>query len=543
MTKKIHRLKKNKNKSSGTGALFFHLISWMIFAWMMLLAITMVATLYYSLNTFQEKSEDTLRSTAVTLSGSRMVQRMLDDGVCSVELMQYLDDLVAESSDLSVVTICNARSIRIYHVRHENIGQRFVGGDEQRALAGESYFSDAVGTMGMQHRFLTPVKDHAGQVVGFVMTGATMDEVKKLRGDIINTYVRLMIALTLVSLGVSALISLLVRQTLHGLTADELVHGYLAQEDMLSNLTNGVIAVDRNGNIQLANRAAQEMLGQQAEDMQGESLDTIIRENSGLSLLHFNKENTPTSRPNILAQTVPLYRNEKPSGSIVILTDRSEAMRAAEQLNGTRHIVTALRANSHEFMNKLQVISGLLQMGRSEDALDYMNTISTIHTKSIAPILENIQNANLAALLLGKLDNMNELDIQLNLMSNSFIPPHSAFLSTVDLVTVLGNLLENAIEAVNARCDDEPRSIELQITEDEQGLLLMISDTGVGIAPEQIEQIYDLGFSTKATEGRGTGMHLVKEIINRHGGVIEVDSEPDVGTTFTIIFKERRQRI
>ena len=155
-------------------------------------------------------------------------------------------------------------------------------------------------------------------------------------------------------------------------------------------------------------------------------------------------------------------------------------------------------------------------------------------------MIQLIHNSNVAALILGKLNNTRELDIHMTLLTNSFLPEHSDYLSTAELVTIVGNLLENAIEAVNAVPDRRTRRIVLQITENETGLLVMVSDTGIGIPPERLAHIFDSGFSTKATEGRGYGMNLIRNIADRHSASLEVDSEPDTGTTFTLIFNEKR---
>lgn len=531
-----------KKRQSGIARLFVKILSWAILVGVTLLGVTLGVTLRYSLSTFQSKIENTLMSTASSLANSAMVRDALDAGSCSEALIGYLDDLVAQTRDLDIITIAGTDSIRLYHVVHSRIGQHFVGGDQGRALAGESYFSDAVGTLGLQRRYFSPVLDEGGAVTGFVMASTTMDSLQNLRGDITRTYGRMAAWLMAASLLLSGLLALFLHRLLHGFGPEELVRTYITQNEVLNNLTEGVISVDASGRIQLMNRAAEEMLGQRSELLEGAALDSVIRDNSGESLLSAETRSSPTSRPNILSQCIPLEKDGHRRGATLILTDRSEAMRTAEQLTGTRHIISTLRANSHEFMNRLQVISGLLQMGRSADALDYIGRVSAVHAKAITPILQHISNPNVAALLLGKLDNMKELDIQLTLLANSHLPEHSQYLSTSDLVTTIGNLLENAIEAVNAQCGSGPRSIVLQITEDETGLLLMVSDTGTGIPPRLLEHIYDQGFSTKTTEGRGMGMYLVRDIVLRRGGNIEVDSEPGSGTTFTLIFSEKRQR-
>lgn len=269
-------------------------------------------------------------------------------------------------------------------------------------------------------------------------------------------------------------------------------------------------------------------------------IDELLHRENGESLLGVHGENMDTNRPNVLVNSIDLSKTSRWARQVLILKDKSEAFRQAEQLNGTRHIVSALRANNHEFLNRIQVISGLLQMGRPEEALEYIGALSASHAQIITPVMQLIHNANVAALILGKHNNMRELDIHMTLLANSRLPQHSRYLSTQELVAVVGNLLENAIEAVNAVTDDRPRNIVLQITEDDNGLLLLVADSGVGVDETVLPHMYEAGFSTKAAEGRGVGMSLIRDIVERRNGTIEVDTEPGHGTTFTLIFNQAR---
>ncbi|MCI8420127.1 MAG: sensor histidine kinase [Oscillospiraceae bacterium] len=531
---------RRRKRQQGLGRIFLRLLAWTGLAWLALLGVTLSLTLNQALSSLTEKMESDLTAAAASLAGSRMVREALERGRCSEDMAEYLDALVANTPDLDIITIAGADSMRVYHVVPERIGQQFVGGDQGRALAGEAYLSEGVGTMGLQRRAFCPVFDGEGKVLGFVMASATMDRIQIMRREIVEAYCKLALALALATLAAAAALTLLLRRLLHGFGPEGLVRTYLTQNEALGDLDEGLIATDGQGVVKLVNRAAEAMLGQRAERLEGERLDGIIRDEKGGSLLEKRRENAQTSRPNILCTSIPQKKEGRRTGATLILKDRSEAMRRAEQLNGTRHVISALRANTHEFMNKLQVISGLLQMERLEEAKEYIGAISAVQSKLVAPVLQHIQNANTAALLLGKIDHMRELDIQPTLLANSSLPEHSAYLSTEELVTVVGNLLENAIEAVDAQNRDWPRSVVVQITEDERGLLVIVSDTGTGIPPEDLERIYTPGFSTKAEEGRGVGMGLIREIVARREGSIEVDSEAGTGTTFTLIFNKKR---
>lgn len=534
-------MSRKERKQGGVTSLFLRMLLWSTLLWVLLLGITLGLTLHFSLSTLEEEIEGNLISTSSSLAQSDMVRRALQEGYCSEEMINYLDLLIQQTQDLDIITIADTNAIRLYHVVHSRIGKRFVGGDEGPVLEGESYLSDAVGTLGYQHRSFTPVLDETGQVIGFVVTSTTMDRLDTLRWEIVQIYLHLAVVLMLVTLVLSAALSLLIRQGLHGFSPEQLVRNYLTQNELLNNLEEGVVSTDRQGVIRMVNRAAEEMLGHQAQMLEGQPLDRFISVKDGGSLLERTGETLTTSYPNVLSTCIPLKKNGTRNGSILILRDKSETMREAEQLNGTRHIISALRANSHEFMNKLHVISGLLQMNKAEEALSYIGAVSALQSQTIDPILQRIHNPNVAALLLGKENNAREMDIQLTLLNNSYLPQHSRFLSTADLITVVGNLLENAMEAVNVQHQGSLRSVVLQITEDEGCLVIMVTDTGSGITPQVMERMYEPGFSTKAGDGRGVGMSLIQGIVTHCDAGMEVDSEPGSGTTFTLIFSTPRE--
>ena len=508
----------------------------------LLLGFALGITLHFSISTFQTQLDDMLKTTALSLADSAMVREAYHQGYCTDEMIHYFDTLVDTADNMDVLTLSDCNLIRLYHVNHALIGEEFVGGDQGDALAGKSYFSDAIGTLGLQHRFLTPVRDTDGSILGFITVSATMTCINSLKKNIFSMYFWIALVLFLALGIISGIISLMVRRMLLGFTPQGLANTYLTQSEMLDSLDEGVVFVDPKGKVQLVNQAAENILGQKRSKLEGAPLDAILRTREETTLLDCTGENLSTSRPNVLANILVRDDQNKKPGLTLILKDKTEAVRKAEQLNGTQHIVTALRANNHEFMNRLQVIAGLLQIGRTQEALDYIGNVASIHSQAIGPIIQNIQNPSVAALLLGKANHAHELEIGLTLLSGSTLPPHSAYLSTNELVTVLGNLLGNAIEAVNAQGSGNSRSVAVQITEDEKSLLIVVSDTGIGIPQEMLSHIYDFGFSTKAAEGRGFGMSMIQNIVVRHDGTIDVDTEQGAGTTFTLIFQIKRQK-
>lgn len=208
----------------------------------------------------------------------------------------------------------------------------------------------------------------------------------------------------------------------------------------------------------------------------------------------------------------------------------------AEQLTGTNHVIDAMRANTHEYMNKLHVISGLLQIGDIEEAKKYISNVSTEIEANYQTVIRQIQNKTIAALLLGKQNRARELNIDFILRKDSSLELHSPYLSTRELVTIIGNLIENAFEA----CKGEFRQVELYIGAADSGLTITIDDTGCGMSKQQIEKIYEGQYTTKG-EGHGFGLRLIQETVSQHHGYLEIESEPGLGTSFTLYFDKRRE--
>lgn len=521
--------------------LFWQLMGFVTLTWMVLLLAAMGLTLRYALHTFQTQVDDILESTVATLADTLSVRQALQTGVCDEELRLYLDSVVEHTDDLDYITIANTDSIRVYHIDPDYIGLPFEGDDQYRALAGEAYFSDASpNSFGEQHRAFQPVFDTDGTILGFVMASAAEHRMTLLRDHIWSTYLQLFLLLMLLTLLCCSALAIYLGRLLRGVKPEDMLRVYLTQNDILNSLDEGLISYDTEGRVRLVNRSAARMLGHREELLMGCQLDELLLTESGESLTRLDGHGIPTNRANILAQSIRLPDGNLWARRVLILVDRTEFMRQNEELGGTRHIVTALRANTHEFLNKMQVISGLLQMGLVAEAQRYIGDLSQTHDRIIGPVMQLIRNPNVAALILGKQVNMREQAIELTLLKNSALPEHSRYLSTGELVTVIGNLLENAIEALSAIPREAVRSIVLQITEDSNGLLIMVSDTGEGIDPKDLPYIYKYGFSTKAASGRGVGMSLIREIVDHRGGTIEVDTEPGYGTTFGLIFGRER---
>ncbi len=197
-----------------------------------------------------------------------------------------------------------------------------------------------------------------------------------------------------------------------------------------------------------------------------------------------------------------------------------------------------LRASTHEFQNKLHIISGLLQMDSSDEALRYIGIITRELDSEQNQILRNILNPTVSALLLGKVSRAKELDIQFAVRNDSHLQRHSPYLSTNDMITIIGNLVENAFDAL--RSSSGPKSVEVFIGESDAGLIITVDDTGQGMTQEEVRTLLHRTYTTKG-QGHGTGLRLIRRIVRRRNGYLEIESEPGEGSSFTVSFDKVRR--
>ncbi len=310
-------------------------------------------------------------------------------------------------------------------------------------------------------------------------------------------------------------------------------------EGIFNTLHEGVIAIDDKACLIYCNRAAAALLELDPETALGQPIREVL---PGSTLGRMLTQRVPEysiplvlgKNVRLLSDRVPIIEDDRITGAAAVLRSRSDADRLAEDLTGVRHMVDAMRAYTHEFLNKLHVILGLIQLGEAEKAEEYIMDVTSVHRSSVGAITHSIGNPSVAALLVGKTSRCNELGIHMTLRPESHLSADENLLPAEAYITILGNLIENAIDALN-QTGGRQKDIAVSLIEDGGSLFICVEDTGPGMKPETARDIFKKGFSTKGPE-RGTGLVLVHEVTKAYQGSLRVESEPGVGTSFFINF-------
>ena len=484
----------------------------------------------------QNVAEAIARSPILTSNSSTDVEEQ-------VIFSKYLDTLKETLVDIDVISVVNKDGIRIYHSNHTLIGTKYDGNMPDFKNNTDGYYAvDETGPSGNQRRAYAAVYNEDGEYVGVVMAIMLMKNIKVETAQMLFIFLIITVVAILIELIIAGELSGKVKKSLMGYEPDVFTAMYKMRDNILETLSEGILAFNSNGVIQFANEAAIRMLcDTNPKNIIGQKVDIIGDEILSRTIKNGNDErNINLANADILLDRVPIKENGITIGSIAILHNRAEYTKLMEELSGTRYLVDSMRANNHDFTNKLHVILGLIQMEMYEDASSYIQNITIVQRENISNIMNTINEPAVAALLIGKIARASELNINFVLREGCYYSATDMNLPSEMLITVIGNLLDNAFDSMNENVDyHAKKELMFGIYSRPGALLITVDDTGLGISNDNIENIYKNGFSTKG-EDRGTGLYQVKTIVENFDGKITVESQEGVGSSFSVSFKKEK---
>ena len=475
--------------------------------------------------------KDTALGIARTLADSPEVKRGLMQA-SQADIIQPLAQAVTKRNDLLFTVVTDMRGIRYSHPNEALLGLHFIGDDLTPALEGKENVSVNRGALAEALRVFTPVYDAQQEQIGVVVVGISLKKVEEqiTRGRL-NALWTVLFSILMSSLAIWGLVRVL-KRILFGLEPYEISALFEQRQAMLQSLREGVLAVDIHGRVTMINHAAREILllpsGKQTENA-SEPLLASLRDVSKTGVARQDQEISCNGRL-LLCNMVPVKSQNRVIGAISTFRDKTEISQLMQRIDGMVNYVDALRAHTHEFMNKLHVILGLLNIKRYDKLEEYILQTAHNYQTDIGTIQSKVKSPVIAGFLLGKIHRAKEAGITLTLADECQIPDTANEEQVAVLVTVLGNLIENALDAMEGQPEGE---ITLLLHYQNGWLSCEVSDDGPGIDPVQLEAIFTKGFSTKG-ENRGVGLFLARQQIQNLGGDITVESEPGVFTQFFV---------
>jgi sensor histidine kinase regulating citrate/malate metabolism len=451
-------------------------------------------------------------------------------------LLQPYAEQVRKDTGVAFVTIMDTHGIRWTHPDTKQIGHVFLG-HIGPALKGETFTETFTGTLGSSVRAVTPIRDH-GKIVGLVSVGITVTAIS----DQVRAQLTVLLSVALAALAVGGLGTYVANRRLrrhtHGMSAAELSRMHDYHQATLHAVREGLMLLDADRRVALCNDAARELLGLR-EDVVGSYVDQLGLPTSLTGALLAAEPRVDevhlTAERVVVVNTSPVRGGER-RGTVVTLRDHTDLQALTGELDSVRGFAEALRSQAHEASNRLHTVVSLIELGRAAEAVEFATSELQLAQALTDRVVAAVGEPVLAALLLGKAAEASERGVELTVTEDSSIDdgvlPDA--LVARDLVTMLGNLIDNAIDAAIEGAGAGGRPLVTVTARVDGGeLLLRVTDTGTGVDPATIREVFRRGWTTKS-EGRGLGLALVEQAARRAGGTVGLDRAAGGGAEFTV---------
>ncbi len=470
---------------------------------------------------------------AQTVAANQRIARAMSEPR-AWRIVDPIAERVRRATGAAFVVVANRQGIRLSHPDPAMLGKSLLhdpGESVLPVLAGHTIVRQEKGSLGSSMRAKVPIRDARGRVIGLVSVGVLETAIAHEFADSLPVIaIPLLVALALAAVG-AFLLARRVKQQTFGLEPDEIATLLEQREAMLHGVREGTITVDTLGRITLINDEAQRLLGLDAGVAGSFLADALpsgrVRdvltgriEGQDAVVLHGDKV--------LVANRMPVEVRGRPIGAVVTLRDRTELDALSRELHDVRALADGLRAQEHEFQHRLHVISGLIELGRYDDAVAEINRSSLLHQALAASLVDRVGDPILAALLLGKAAVASEHGVNLAVHASE-LPRDLG--DTRLLVGLLGNLIDNALEAASPS-----GNVDVSLHVEGGELVVAVHDSGPGVDPALTDEIFRDGFTTKVARDdqrkRGLGLALVSQEVRRLRGTIGVENVD--GARFTV---------
>lgn len=480
--------------------------------------------------TFDKQYEDRARAVANVVAEIPQVKTALAAGD-PTNVIPALANRIAKGSDASYVVVTDRNGLRFSHPNPDLIGQRLE--EPVAVLDGKDHVGIDHGSLGRSANGKAPIFGATGRVIGQVSVGIVETRVSAA----VNEQVWAIALYSAIALGVGALVALVMSRTLKratfGLEPSEIGSLLQDREAMLHGIREGVIGFDAKGRVTLINEEARRLMGLPGNVI-GKAVDEVFPPGRLRDVLDGRSQGTDqgilTDDSLLVVNRNPVVVAGRDVGSVVTLRDRTELEALVRELHSVTGLANALRAQEHEFTNRLHVIAGLIDLGDFDEASRFATSVADNHLASAEDLRARISPPVVAALLSAKLSVAAEREIDLVVTASSHldVPDDDA----QNLMTIIGNLIDNAMEAVAPQ--PVPRAVTLDLHDDDE-IRIVVCDNGPGISADQVDALFVDGYSTKSPRGpsrRGLGLALVQRLVHRAGGSVAVSS--DAGARFEV---------
>ena len=479
--------------------------------------------------------EDRAAAIAQTTAGVPTIVNCLQsvEPACNQQIQSIASRIQSETGAAYVVVIDMQR------IRHSHPNPALIGQPVEEPIVtadGRTHVGIDNGSTGRSANGKAPIYGSSRQMLGEVSVGLTESSVSEALWRELPTYAGwFAIALAGGALASWLLARRLKRRTF-GLELDEIAKLLQEREATLHAIREGVVAFDRAGRVTMVNDEARRLL-ELNSTVVGGKLDALVAPGRLRDVLSGQisgqDEVVLTDDYCLTVNRMPVSLMGTPHGAVVTLRDRTEMAGLLRELDSVRTLTDSLRAQQHEFTNRLHTLAGLLELGQPDEALRFLTELRVSEADFGEHLRSRIASPLVVGLILGKAAAASERGIRLTVSEDTWLT--STPQKVQALTTILGNLIDNAFEALSDLAGTGTGWVEVSLVEHEDGIFLSVADNGPGIPPGSGDSVFLDGFTTKPQRGslrRGLGLALVHRLVRRVGGSITVEEGP--GAVFTV---------
>lgn len=487
----------------------------------------------------QEDGEERAMTMARSVAAMPPVREGLESEDPTAQLAPMAETM-REASGFEYIVVADSDGIRHSHPVPEAIGQP-TGTDPSAVLAGELWTSVEQGPAGLTLRARAPVFSEEDEVIGYVSVGILTSDIDGTISEALPVILGTLLTAVLLGAVGAYVISRRIRSRTHGLEPAEITELLDSREALLYAISEGVVAVDQDGRIILANAAARELLGLDSEDIGRRPHETALPREAHHLLAGerpAGDELLAVGDRILVCSRRPVHLRGAAGGAVITLRDQTALAQLTGELDGARTVTRGLRAQRHEFANRIHTVAGMLELGAVDRAKEYLTELSAATVRANAEVSDRIRDPALSGLILAKSVQASEQGTALEVSPMSRLGEDLDPGLRDDLLLIVGNLLDNALEATGEGGwtellvrhhetpgpGEEPSGQEIP---DAGWVEVRVADSGPGIEPAQAERVFAAGFSTKGAPGddrRGLGLALVRQACRRWGGGVELDA-------------------
>ena len=481
------------------------------------------------LEDIDENIRDALKETGFCIAQNNLVQEKLYRKENDFFIQQYTKGYIDNFRDVDLIVVGDMEGVKYSHLDEKQIGEVYINDDKQKVLEnGSSYYSIMEGSMGITLRWFQPIF-YEGEQVGFVMVGRYYEAINMINSKTKMNYLVLFIFGVLIAIIASKIFARRIKRAILDMEPEEISMLYNQKNIIINTVKEGIIALDKKKKVVDINNGFYELFNDFNMNDILSKLKVYIDDKLDLEMKEFIIQNKK-----IFVTIKHIAQGNNYLGAVITFVDKKEINKIAKEITGIDEVIKNLRANVHEFKNNIHVIFGLIQLKEYEEAKKYILNIQQLQENNSSKF-KKIEDYYVKALLLSRELVAKERKIKFELTDESFLDFEHGIIDSYDLVTILGNLIENAFEACSLM-ENEEKEVEVSLYEDKNIIEIQVRDNGKEIQKDIKEFIFKEGVSSKG-EGRGTGLFLVKSRVELYNGHIEIEEFNDEKIFFVIIYK------